>query len=42
MKLVETEIIGDMAIKDLSPKDSNIGGRLVKNLRILIILLMEK
>ena len=34
MKLVETEIIGDMAIKDLSPKDSNIGGRLVKNLRI--------
>ncbi len=28
------QLIGDMAIKDLSPKDSNIGGRLVKNLRI--------
>lgn len=27
-------LMGDMAIKDLSPKDSNIGGRLVKNLRI--------
>ncbi len=31
---MSAQLIGDMAIKDLSPKDSNIGGRLVKNLRI--------
>ena len=27
-------ILGDMAIKDLAPKTTNIGGRLVKNMRI--------
>lgn len=27
-------LIGDMAIKDLSPKDANSGGRIIKNLRI--------
>ena len=32
MKLVQTA--GDMAIKDLTPKSTNIGGRLVKNMRI--------
>ena len=31
---MSAHLIGDMAIKDLSPKDSNIGGRLIKNLRI--------
>ena len=27
-------MFGDMAIKDLSPKDANSGGRIIKNLRI--------
>lgn len=27
-------LVGDMAIKDLSPRDDNSGGRLIKNLRI--------
>lgn len=35
MKIVdETQISGDMAIKDLTPKSTNIGDRIVKNLRI--------
>ena len=36
MKLVNTdrETAGDMAIKDLTPKSTNIGDRLVKNMRI--------
>lgn len=35
MKIVnETRISGDMAIKDLTPKSTNIGDRIVKNLRI--------
>ena len=35
MKLVmETETAGDRAIKDLTPKSTNIGDRIVKNLRI--------
>lgn len=28
------QLLGDMAIKDLSPKDTNIGHRLIKNMRI--------
>lgn len=31
---IQGNVLGDMAIKDLSPKDSNIGHRLVKNMRI--------
>ena len=35
MKLVnETPLNGDMAIKDLTPKSTNIGDRIVKNMRI--------
>ena len=34
MKLINDEVAGDMAIKDLTPKSTNIGDRLVKNLRI--------
>ena len=35
MKIVgETRISGDMAIKDLTPKSTNIGDRIVKNMRI--------
>lgn len=31
---IDASIFGDMAIKDLSPKDANSSGRIVKNLRI--------
>ena len=31
---IEMSIFGDMAIKDLSPKDANSSGRIIKNLRI--------
>lgn len=34
MKLVKSELAGDMAIKDLTPKSTNIGDRIVKNMRI--------
>ena len=36
MKIVNTskETAGDMAIKDLTPKSTNIGDRIVKNMRI--------
>ena len=32
MKLIQTA--GDMAIKDLTPRSTNIGSRIVKNMRI--------
>lgn len=31
---IDISMFGDMAIKDLSPKDANSGGRIIKNLRI--------
>lgn len=31
---IDKSMFGDMAIKDLSPKDANSGGRIIKNLRI--------
>lgn len=31
---IDRSMFGDMAIKDLSPKDANSGGRIIKNLRI--------
>jgi hypothetical protein len=34
MEVIQDNLIGDMAIKDLTPKSTNIGDRLVKNMRI--------
>lgn len=31
---IDKEMFGDMPIKDLSPKDANSGGRIIKNMRI--------
>lgn len=31
---MNNRIIGDMAVKDLSPKDTNVGHRIIKNMRI--------